>query len=106
MEEKQSQPVSEAGLHEYVDAEFNVAGLESPGQEKALQDALKTMRGLESFSISHGKVMVHYEPVRLSRKQLEEAIQLAGFQISESDAMASSPLTEAFTEENKQPENS
>ena len=106
MEEKPTDPVNEAGLHEFVDAEFTVVGLESPSQEKALQDALKTVPGLESLSIFHGKVMVHYEPVRLSRKQLEEAIQRAGFQISESDATASSPLTEAFTEESKQPENS
>ena len=105
MEEKPTDPVNETGLHEFVDADFTVVGLESPSQEKALQDALKAVPGMESLSIFHGKVMVHYEPVLLSRKQLEEAIQRAGFQISETEATASSPLTEAFTEENKQPEN-
>ena len=106
MEEKPSDSSKEAGLHEYVDAEFTVAGLESPSKEKALQEALNTLSGLESLSISHGKVMVHYEPVRLSRKELEEAIQRAGFQISETHSADSSPMTDAFAEENKPPENS
>jgi copper chaperone CopZ len=103
MEEKPAIARSEAGLHEFVDAEFAVIDLESPSKEKALQDTLKTLPGLESLSISHGKVTVRYEPVRLSRKQIEEAIQRAGFQISEAEAVASSPLTEALSEENKQP---
>ena len=105
MDEKPADPSSDAGLHEYVDAEFTVVDLQSPNKEKALQDILKPLPGLESLSISHGKVMVHYEPVRLSRKQIEEAIQRGGFQISETEAAAASPLTEALTKENKQPEN-
>ena len=106
MDKKQIDPPDEPGLHEYVDAEFTVAGLESPSKQKALHDALKTLSGLESLSISHGKVMVHYEPVRLSRKQLEEAIQRAGFQISEAHATDSSPMTDAFAQEDKPPKNS
>jgi hypothetical protein len=104
MDEKLPNPPNEAGLHEYVDAEFTVAGLESPSREKALRDALEKFPGLESLGISHGRVMAHYEPVLLSRKQLEEAIQRAGFQISETHATASSPMTDAFAEENKPPE--
>ncbi len=98
-------PSNEPGLHEYVDAEFTIEGLESPSREKALHDALEKLPGLESLSISHGKVTAHYEPVLLSRKQLEEAIQSAGFQISETHSTASSPMTDAFAKENKPPEN-
>src|SRR3954451_9552416 len=105
MEEKPTDSSNEAGLHEYVDAEFTVIGLQSPNKEKALQDILNTLRGLESVNISNGKVMAHYEPVRLSRKQIEQTIKDAGFQISEKKAAASSPLTETFTEESKHPEN-
>jgi hypothetical protein len=104
MNEKQTDPPDEAGLHEYVDAEFTLAGLESPSREKALRDALEKIPGLKSLSIYHGKVMAHYEPVLLSRKHLEEAIQSAGFQISEAHATDSSPMTDAFAEENKPPE--
>lgn len=104
MNEKQTDPSDEAGLHEYVDAEFTVAGLESPGREKALRDALEKLPGLKSLSIFHGRLMAHYEPALLSRKQLEEVIQRAGFQISETHAADSSPMTDAFAEENKPPE--
>src|SRR5437764_13610673 len=104
MNERPADPPTEPGLHEYIDAEFTVAGLESPSREKGLRDALEKLPGLESLDISHGKVMAHYEPVLLSRKQLEEAIQHAGFQISETHATASSPVIDAFAEENKPPE--
>jgi hypothetical protein len=101
MNEKQTEPPDEAGLHEYVDAEFTVAGLESPGREKALRDALEKLPGLESLSVFQGRLTAHYEPVLLSRKHLEEAIVRAGFQISETHATDSSPMTDAFAEKNK-----
>lgn len=104
MNEKQTNPQAEAGLHEYVDAEFTVAGLESPSREKELRDALEKLPGLESLSIFHGRVMAHYEPVLLSRKHLAEAIERAGFQISEAHATDSSPMTDAFGEKNNPPE--
>jgi hypothetical protein len=103
MNEKPTHPPDETGLHEYVDAEFTVAGLESPGREKGLRDALEKLPGLKSISIFRGRVMAHYEPVLLSRKHLEEAIQRAGFQISERHAADSSPMTDAFAEKNKPP---
>ena len=104
MDERPTDPPNEAGLHEYVDAEFTVADLDSPKREKDLRDALENLPGVESFNTSHGKVMAHYEPALLSRKQLEEAIHRAGFQISETQVAASSPMTDAFAEENKPPE--
>jgi hypothetical protein len=103
MDEKLTDSANETGLHEYVDAEFTVAGLESPSDEKGLREALDKVPGLESHSISHGRLMTHYEPVLLSQKQLEETIQRAGFQISETHATASSPVTDAFVEKNKPP---
>lgn len=104
MEENAVNSSGEAGLHEYVDAEFIVKELNSPSREKALRDALETVSGLKSLNISNGKLTVHYEPAILLKKQLEEAIQRAGFQISEADATASSPLTDALAEEIKPPE--
>jgi len=101
MDEKPANASSEAVLHEYVDTEFRVEGIESPAREKALSDAVKKLSGLAKFSIFHGTMTAHYDPVLLSRKRLEEVIRGAGFQISETHAAASSPLTDAFTEENK-----
>jgi len=66
MDERSTDPPNEAGLHEYIDAEFTVAGLESPSREKGLRDALEKLPGLESLGISNGRVMAHYEPVLLN----------------------------------------
>src|SRR5256885_1114949 len=89
-------PQNETGLHEYVDAEFTVEGLELPHREKAVHDALEKLPGIESLSIFHGKVTVHYEPVILSQTQVEEEIRRAGFRITEAKATPSSPLTDAL----------
>jgi hypothetical protein len=105
MKEESGNPSNEAGLHEYVDAEFTVEGLESPGREQALRDALAKLPGLEQLSFFHGKVMAHYEPVLLSEKKLAEAIRGAGFQISEEHVTDSSPLTDAFAEKDTPPDN-
>ena len=106
MDEEPANASSEAGLHEYVDAKFTIEGIESPTREKALSDAVKNLPGLITFSIFHGSMTAHYDPALLSGKGLEEAIRSAGFQISETHATDSSPLTDALKEENKPAKNS
>ena len=96
MDNRPTEAASEPGLHEYVDAEFTIEGLDSARAETALRDALEKIPGLESLSILHGKVIAHYEPVFLSGKLLEEAMQRAGFRITEAKTTPSSPLTDAF----------
>ena len=95
MDYRPTDNASEPGLHEYVDAEFTIEGLNST-RESALRDVLQKLPGLESLGILHGKVIAHYEPVFLSRKQLEEAMQRAGFRVTEAKTTLSSPLTDAF----------
>ena len=104
MDEQPTDLSKEPGLHEYVDAEFTIEGLDSPSREKALHDALEKLPGLERLSILHGKAVAHYEPVLLSRKQLEEAIQRAGFRIAEAKTTPSSPLTDALEQKLQAPE--
>src|SRR4051794_27446618 len=99
-------PAKEAALHEYVDAEFTIDGLDSPSREKDLRDAIDQLPGLKELVIADGKVTAHYEPVLLSRKQLETAIGRAGFEISETHASASSPLTNVLTEKKQLPQTS
>jgi hypothetical protein len=96
MGQQPTDPSSEPGLHEYMDAEFTVEGLDSLGREKALRDALANVSGLESLSISRAKVTAHYEPVLLSKTQLEEEIQRAGFRIAKAKTTACSALTDAL----------
>src|SRR2546423_7403116 len=105
MNEKPPKPPSDPGLHEYVDAEFTIEGLKLPSDEKILCDTLEKLRGLNKFSLRRGNMTAHYDPVLLSRKRLEEAIEGAGFHISKTHVTASSPLTDALTEENKSVKN-
>ena len=99
MDKEPSDSASEHGLHEYVDAEFTVEGLESPSREQTLHETLENLSGVAQLSILHGKVLVNYDPVLLSGEKLEETIRSAGFRISEERSAASSPLTDAFTDE-------
>lgn len=69
-----------------------------------MHDALEKLPGLESLSILYGKVTAPYEPVLLSGKQLEEAIQRAGFRIAETKTTPSSPLTDALEQKLQAPE--
>ena len=96
MDETPPDAAKDSALHEYVDAEVAVDGLENPGQEKRLYTALQPLPGVQSVSIAGGKVAVHYEPVRITKAQLIEAIQGAGFRIAEVELGFTSPVTDSF----------
>ena len=98
MKEDSGAPSNEASLHEYTDADFAVAGLESPSREKELHEALEGLSGVKSIIIRQGKVTVHYEPVFTSEKKIEEAMRAAGFHISEAHVAPASSLTNAFAD--------
>ena len=87
---------NEAGLHEYIDAEMTVAGLETPAQQTTLRELLSKMQGVQSVSIFGGKLAINYEPVFVSEKQLAAAVRGAGFQVSDEHLTPSSAMTDAF----------
>jgi len=103
MDETPPDAAKDSALHEYVDAEVAVDGLENPGQEKTLYTALEPLPGVQSVSIAGGKVAVHYEPVRITKAQLIEAIQGAGFRIAQVELGPSSPLTDIFASKGERP---
>ena len=96
MDETSPEGSDSAALHEYIDAEIAVDGLETPGQEKTLYAALEHLEGVQSVNIAGAKVTVHYEPVEITKSQLIDAIQGAGFRIAEIESAAASPLTDAL----------
>jgi copper chaperone CopZ len=85
-----------AALHEYIDAKAAIDGLETPGQEKTLRSALEHLPGVQWVSITSGEAAVRYEPVRITKAQLIQAIQDAGFGVAEFESAPASPLTDAF----------
>jgi copper chaperone CopZ len=96
MDETPPNPSKDAALHEYIDAKAAIDGLETPGQEKTLHTALEDLPGVQWVSITSGEVAVRYEPVRITKAQLIQAIQGAGFGVAEFESAPASPLTDAF----------
>lgn len=82
-------------LTEFMDAEFLVTGAETPVDESRLLAALVEVSGIVDTKISQGRVDVHYDPIAVSKKEVRQRIEGAGFRIKEEEAAAASPLTDA-----------
>lgn len=83
-------------LREFVDAQFSVQGVDSPTAEKRICEVLGKLSGIQSVSISHGKVLITYEAVSATMAQVSRAIKSAGFRIQEEKSAPASPLTDAL----------
>ena len=96
MDETPPDASKNAALHEYIDAKAAIDGLETPGQEKSLRAALEHLPGVQWVSITSREATVRYEPVQITKAQLIETIQGAGFGVAEFESAPASPLTDAF----------
>ncbi len=85
--------------HEYIAAEISVAGLETPADEQTLNAALSGLEGVKNLSISGGKIAVEYEPVRITKAQLGEAIARAGFRVADVESAPASSISDALHKE-------
>ena len=85
--------------HDYIDAEISVAGLQSPADEQKLTDALGALDGLQKLSVAAGKVAVEYDPLRITKAQLTEAIARAGFRVAEVESAPASAISDALHHE-------
>jgi copper chaperone CopZ len=85
--------------HDFVDAEFSVAGMKTPADEQALSSALGGLDGIENLRISPGKVAVEYDPLLITKVKLCEAINGAGYRVAEVESGLASPISDALHEE-------
>ncbi|HZJ15532.1 MAG TPA: heavy-metal-associated domain-containing protein [Chthoniobacteraceae bacterium] len=92
-------PASDQVPHEFIDAEFSVAGLETPADEQTISSALSGLDGIQSLKISRGKVVVEYDPIRITKAQLSEVIIRAGFRIAEVESGPASAIADALHNE-------
>jgi copper chaperone CopZ len=90
------QPDPDTTPHDYIDAEISVAGLETPSDEQALSSVLSGLDGIKSLQISVGKIAVEYDPVRITKRRLGEAIKGAGFRVREVESGLASPISDAL----------
>ena len=82
--------------HEYIDAEISVAGIDGPADERTLGEALGKLEGIRDFSLSEGKLDLEYEPVLVTKAEIEEAIARAGFRVAEVETGQASAITDAL----------
>jgi copper chaperone CopZ len=77
------EPSSESFPQELVEAEFTVAGLDTPAEEKAIYTAFDQTKGVKSVDVSKGKITVEYDPIEVTKAELGETIGKAGFRITD-----------------------
>ena len=95
-------PVPAPVPHDFIDAEISVAGLETPADEQALSSALSGLDGVEKLRISRGKVAVEYDPLRVTKAKLGEAVRGAGFRVVGVESGLASPISDALHEESNE----
>jgi hypothetical protein len=97
---------ADAALHEYVEVEIRVRGLEDPTRDKALREELEKLEGVQSVRVDGANVFVSYEPVTVVKAEIEEHLRASGFQIEELAVASESPVVDATTpsEKNAPPE--
>lgn len=83
-------------LTEFVDAEISVAGLKSPVDEAKIAETLKPIAGIDEFRINGDRVDLRYDPTFITKKEIAEKIQAAGFGVAEVEAAPSSPIVDAL----------
>ncbi len=94
-----SESETAASLHEYIDAAIHLRKPGSPAQEQVLRDSLAKQKGVQDLGIARDKVSVNYEPLFLTEKEIISAVERAGFKIKDAQVTASSPLTDAFSDD-------
>jgi len=82
--------------HDFIDAEISITGLKGPADEQALSSTLSGLDGIQKLSISEGKVAVEYDPVRITKAELSEAISRAGFRVAGVESGSASSITDAL----------
>jgi copper chaperone CopZ len=93
-------PTPDPVPHDFIDAEFSVAGLNGPADEQTLSAALNALDGIESRSISGGKVAIEYDPVQITKAQLTAAITNAGFRVGDVESGPASSIGDALRKDN------
>jgi hypothetical protein len=91
-------PFETDSLHEFVEVEMRLKGLEDPVRARALLDLLQELKGVKEVAIDGDKVALAYEPVSITREELSERIRGAGFQIGSVETAAASPVADALAQ--------
>ena len=72
-------PSSADDLHDFMEEEIKIDGLENAAREKDLSTALQNLDGVRNVTIASGKVSITYDPTAISAKEIHAHIRQAGF---------------------------
>ena len=81
----ENSPDQTSGAEEFVSVEIELAEQLTPGSQKAVRDALEKIekRAIDSIKVDETKILVCYDPTRISREELAKLISQAGAKTKE-----------------------
>ncbi len=82
--------------HEFIDVEISVKNLNSPADVQRLNEMLSKLKGVRTVRIARGRITVEYEPVWVTKWEMEEAIRRMGFELEEIGSAPASPISDAL----------
>lgn len=84
-------PSSTEALHDFMEEEIKIDGLENAAREKDLGTALQSLDGVRNVTVSSGTVSVTYDPTAISAKEIHARIRQEGFTPGEREIAPSAP---------------
>jgi hypothetical protein len=88
------------GAEELLLATIEVEDLEKPGIQAKVEAAVRTLNGVQSASKVEGKLHVIYDPLSITEREIEAAIQGSGFHPLGGEAERDSPFVD-FEDSNR-----
>jgi len=77
-----------------MDTVIQLKNLRTDADQPKLQTALAALAGVESVDFAEHSVSVRYDPEKVSKAKLCEAIARAGFHVAEAESAPASPPIE------------
>lgn len=78
MSAEENAPIVTTGAEEYIQATIGVEDLNLAGAQGEILRAVEGLPGVDSVRLVSGKLEICYDPLRVSEKELEAAIDHSG----------------------------
>jgi copper chaperone CopZ len=82
-------------LTEFVDVEIFLHGTIAPADQQEVVRALEQFSGIAMLQIMPSRVDVRYDPISVTKHEIVQRLEMAGFRIKKVEAAASSPMTDS-----------
>jgi copper chaperone CopZ len=86
-----------AALDATMEARIESEGVGSVTREKAITDALDAIEGVHKVKIAKEAIFVTYDPVKTTKKKIEESIRASGSNVTSATADTEAPSAATAT---------